>query len=1146
MTRLSLSLLGSFQVSLDDEPVTAFATDKARALLAYLALETDYPHRRDVLAGLLWPDQPQQKARQNLRQALSNLRRAIADRDKDAPFLLVERETVQFNPDCDHELDVTTFSTLLDACQAHPHRRLPTCRRCMEQLEQAANLYRGSFLEGFFLSDSTIFEEWAVLKREWLHRMAGEAFLRLSDCHERRGEHAKARHYAWRQVELDPWREEAHRQLMRLLAFDGQRSAALAQYETCRRVLAKELSVEPTSETTALYERVKAGAGSSSYPRPPVFMHNLPPSPTPFVGREKELAELADVLVNPGCRLLSLVGPGGIGKTRLALQAAADQVGAFAHGIYYVPLASVHSVELVIPAIADALKFPFYGRQPPKAQLLDYLREKEMLLVLDNLEHLLEGVGLMSEALQRAPGVVFLTTSRERLNLREEWVYEVEGLTYPKDRATAVELSLETIESYSALDLFAQSARRAHSGFSLERDELPFVVDVCHMVGGTPLGVELAAAWSPVCTCQEIAQEIARSLDFLASTQRQTPERHRSLRAVFQHSWRLLSEQEQAVFSRLSVFRGGFGRQAASQVAGASLQTLMALVDKSLLRHTSEGRYQVHELLRQYAAEKAPPQEQKEARTLHSRHYAAFLQAQEKALQGQDQREALHAIGVEIDNVRGAWDWAAARSELATLDQGLDALARFYFLRGPFQVGKTLIKSAVEAARAVIEMPGPPAQDAQTTLGRLLVEQTRLLIRQARYDQAIGTAQAALELVAQAGDGSVPLQGVEAAAHLLWGRALWRQGNYEIGQNKLKQALDLARAASLWQIEADSLRNLGSISIRQGDYAQARLYGDQALHAYREIGDRRGQSSVLNNLGTASYYQGDYARTWIYYDQARQTYVEIGDRRGESKVLNNVGNFFADRGDYSQAQDYYERALRIHREIGSRMGESVVLNNRAGILWSVGDYVGARHDYERALRLAREIGDRQGEGIALSNLSQVTRFFGDDETALDYGQRALLIAQELGDRLTQGDTLARIGHAQAGLGRLEAAIETHRQTLELRRELGQSHRAMESLASLARVFLAQDDVSQARAQVEEVLRYLETNTLDGADEPFHVYLTCYRVLRASQDPHAPAILAAAHDLLLEWAARIGDDEQRRSFLEDVAVHREIVNLAKVS
>lgn len=273
MARLTCSFLGTFQVILGEKPVTDFVSDKTRALLAYLVVEADRPHRRETLAGLLWPDRPQPVALNSLRQALFNLRRAIGDRDASLPVLLITRQTVQFNPNSDHWLDVTAFIERVAVSKSHPHHRLETCEVCIQHLHLAAYMYRGNFLEGLNLAGSLAFEEWALLRREWLHGQGLDVLQSLADYYEQRGDYEQARDFARRQIELDPWREEAHQQLMRVLALSGQRSAALAQYETCCRVLAQELGVEPTQETTALYKRIRVGEISASSPLP-TSLHN--------------------------------------------------------------------------------------------------------------------------------------------------------------------------------------------------------------------------------------------------------------------------------------------------------------------------------------------------------------------------------------------------------------------------------------------------------------------------------------------------------------------------------------------------------------------------------------------------------------------------------------------------------------------------------------------------------------------------------------------------------------------------------------------------------------------------------------------------------------------------------------------------------
>src|SRR5262245_47931098 len=334
MARISVSLLGAFRVSRDGAALTSFEYDKVRALLAYLAVEAEHPQRRETLVGLFWPESADTAARRNLSQALFNLRQAIGDQTATPPYLHISREAIQFNTASDHALDVATFSALLDACVGHQHQRIDTCAPCAQRLQQAVALYRGPFLEHFFLADSAAFEEWTLLRREALHRRALEALRQLAHYYEQRHEYGEAGRYAIRQLELDPWREEAHRQLMRMLALSGERSAALAQYESCRRTLAAELGVEPSAETTQLYHEIQRNElKTDPVAVEPAPVTNLPPSLTPLIGRAPEVTQLARVLADPTCRLITLVGPGGIGKTRLALQVAANHHQAFMHGV---------------------------------------------------------------------------------------------------------------------------------------------------------------------------------------------------------------------------------------------------------------------------------------------------------------------------------------------------------------------------------------------------------------------------------------------------------------------------------------------------------------------------------------------------------------------------------------------------------------------------------------------------------------------------------------------------------------------------------------------------------------------------------------------------------------------------------------------
>jgi predicted ATPase len=369
----------------------------------------------------------------------------------------------------------------------------------------------------------------------------------------------------------------------------------LEERSTFVRVARGELSVE------RLHRESKPVSTTNVSP----LKTNLPIFPTPLIGRAREVEQLSQLLSDPQCRLLTLVGPGGIGKTRLAIEAASSMHDFFADGVYFVPLASVSSIDAVVSTTANAIHFAFYGPRDPRVQLLNYLREKQMLLIVDNLEHLLVGepqqetvAGLLVEILQWTAHMKLLTTSRESLGLQEEWVFEVQGLRIPES------IEMEESAQNTSVELFLQRARRADVRFNVAAEDYPAIISICQLVDGMPLGIELAAAWVRTLSCGEIAQEIERGLDFLKISARDIPARHRSMRAVFDHSWKLLTEGEQGVLLRLSVFQGGMQREAAEAIAGATLSLLSTLQAKSFLRRTPTGRYDLHELVRQYAADR--------------------------------------------------------------------------------------------------------------------------------------------------------------------------------------------------------------------------------------------------------------------------------------------------------------------------------------------------------------------------------------------------------------------------------------------------------------------------------------------------------------------------------------------------------------
>ena len=572
---------------------------KVMALLVYL-VATQQPQRRDMLGTLFWPESSQKSARASLRRELHALIQLIGE-----GWLNTTRETIELNPDADVWVDIELFRQLVAEADH-------TQDGIMQTLTTAIELYQGDFLAGFTLSDCPEFDDWQLFETDALRSQAASVLQMLVHHYEIQGVFELAIGYARRWLALDIMHEPAHRVLMRLFALAGQQAAALRQYDECVRILDEELGISSEKETSQLYEAIrkrqfpdrtenrqednKEGRQQEwmqdrQQPSPP---HNLPIHPTPFIGRENELTAIRDLLTEQDdCRLLTLVGSGGVGKTRLAIEAASGLLDAFPDGVYFVGLASVSSAANIMPAIAGALGYGLQSADEPEAQIMRYLNAKKLLLIMDNFEHLIDSAHLLTNVSKAAIGVKLLVASRDSLSLQEEWLYPVRGMTVP----TGTKHLLEA-EQNAAVQLFVQCARRADASFELNETNLNAVVRICQLVDGLPLGLELAATWVRLMPCADIATEIAKSIDILATSLRNVPERHRSLRAVLEQTWQRLSKAESTSLSILSVFRGGWARKAASEVADADLTLLASLIDKSLLRRTATDRYDMHELVR--------------------------------------------------------------------------------------------------------------------------------------------------------------------------------------------------------------------------------------------------------------------------------------------------------------------------------------------------------------------------------------------------------------------------------------------------------------------------------------------------------------------------------------------------------------------
>jgi predicted ATPase/DNA-binding SARP family transcriptional activator len=588
--------LGSFQVSLGDRLLTpAFRTKKERALLAYLAMDGKR-HRREALAELLWPERPEGYARTNLRQAVMGIRRMLGV--EGAQYLKVHDDWVELSGK-EIALDALAFERLFLGTQSHPHKNADTCPDCAQRLREAVGIYRGDFIEDINLGDAQNFQEWGIFYREHYFRYLLSALQTLSEFYQRQDDYEKAHQYAWRYVNVAPLEEAAHRQLMNLLAMSGRRSAALEQYQTCKRVLQDELSVEPSAETQALYEKIKTGLALDITPSIiELELTNLPAYLTSFVGREQDVQGLEECLEGADCRLIGIIGMAGVGKTRLALQVAERQLSRFPDGVWFVPLEGVYTSQAMAASIAQAIDLPFDENGDAAAQIARLLRSLKTLLVLDNFEQLQGETRFLVEILQQAPGVKFLLTSRERLNYQSACQFDIQGLPYPQDaQATGA-------KNYPAVQLFLARAVHSRSGFFVNEKNLCLILEVCRLVDGLPLGIELAAAGLRDFSLEQITDGLQQGLGMLMANLQDLPDRHRSLRAAFESSWSQLTEAEQEVFCKVSVFNSEFTLEMAQAVADTMPATLLALVDKSLVTCNAPGHFVLHPLVKRFAAEK--------------------------------------------------------------------------------------------------------------------------------------------------------------------------------------------------------------------------------------------------------------------------------------------------------------------------------------------------------------------------------------------------------------------------------------------------------------------------------------------------------------------------------------------------------------
>ena len=1031
MAQLTIRTLGPPELALDGVAVDT-SRNKAIALLVYLAVNGQRC-RREALAGLFWPDYEQSKAYAYLRRTLWELKEMLGE-----GWLEVERETVGLAGDADVWLDVDAFRQALAATATHGHAPAAVCPACIQPLSQAVELYRGDFLAGFSLRDSPGFDDWQFYLSEGLRQEASEALRKLSAIQgqERRLDAAIEAGRRW--LSLDPLNEEAHRQVMLLHALHGQRSAALRQYQECVRILQAEMGIAPERKTTELLQHIEQGQvpaiisaapmplaavppSDGPFTEPPRPAHfNLPQLLTPFVGREQELAQLSGLLADPDVRLLTIVAVGGMGKTRLAIEAAARQCEFIDEGVVFVYLAPLQSPSALAPALLDALELEAREGALPKAQVLDYLRKKRLLLVLDNFEHLLstadgsQGAELMAEILQAAPGVKVLVTSRLPLNLQGEHRYHLAGLDFPT--ATRGDNLLD----FSAVKLFVQAARRAAPGFKLNGEDLQHVAAICRLAEGMPLGILLAAGWSSLLSPQEIAAQMRSQRDFLETEMQDVPERQRSMRVVLHQAWELLSEQEREAFASLSVFRGSFDRQAAQEVGGASLRVLMSLVNKSMLIRLPDDRLAVHELLRQYAAERLVDDVElfELAHDRHSALYCRRVQTWAEAAKQPGRRLSMLEIEAEVENVRAAWSWAAIDRQVARLSAAAEGLGLLLSWQGR-------VESAENAFWAAIDALDPPGDDEECVLLGTLVAWYALFASSHLHAADVAAlVDRAFAWLARVDETSRPAAAARAFVLNVRGQMALNALEMERAQEALEESLRLfERIDDPWW-SATVLERLASAAWTRNDLEQTRDYFQRSLGVRREIGDEIGSAGVLINLGALAGFDGGHVDEAVaLYQEGSRLYAAAGGRTGELSSL--FGLQAAERllGRFPQALEMLQRQVALGAELGDDRMLADLRMTMGEVLQLMGRYDLAEAEHRTNIAALQEAGWTAPETWIRYALAAALLGQGAYEEVRQVLQPNLTALEQSDSASMLGRTLAAISRAELGLGAVDTAWE---------------------------------------------------------------------------------------------------------------------------
>jgi DNA-binding SARP family transcriptional activator/predicted ATPase len=993
----SATFLGGFTVHRDGELLAGFGYAKVKALFTYMLMEDPIPFSREMIASIFWPEQPEEKARHSLRQAVSQLRVVLREDEKEPPFILADRTSIQRNPQACIRCDVSEIESCLTASVLE--------RPDIAALERGVSLYRGELLKGLSISGAEPFEEWLASRRAYFHRLVTTSLEKIIDIHEHRLNFEQARIFAEKWVSIEPWREEAHRKLMLHYARCGQRSAALRQYQVCRQELLERLDLSPDRETESLARRIQFQNH---------LQKSLPQQTSPIIGRERELERVEGYLSDPGTRLVTITGQGGVGKTRLALEVGQRMYTKdwrlYLNGVVFVPLSGSTSLEGLLAGLAQSFGFSLDREVDQKKALLHQLKDLELLLILDNFEQLIEPAVLsfVNNMLSETRLVKIIVTSRHRLHLSGEVLVPLAGLSYPETASTAMQYSDSLGRTYEAVEFFLTRMARTGARLTLSELETNALVRLCQLVEGLPLGLELASAWIDMLSIPEITREVERSLDFLQAGYADLPDRHRSMQATMDVSWNLLNNEEKLAFSALSVFRGGFTWKAAHAVAGADRRILSSLVNKSILHYEAQQqRCSLHELLLQFAAGKLAEDAPRRTEILerHCAYFSAFARFYDPILSGLLDDDNLDDLERELGNLSAAWSWACDKKWAAGISGLAGCLYQLFSRKAYYQEGVRYFQLGLDSFPDQYPQSDPLAYARLTAFAGDLLAQAgnwdsgrKLLLgslEHASSHQQLGKKNESLKAFAFSRLGAFTQESSSAGDFLLQSLQLYQDlkdrrqaarvladlgnltrvsGNLEQARSYLEESLRIQEETDLSPEKIHTLTVLGLYALRTGELADSVPHLEEAIRLARAVKDRDRLAGALEARGMACLYLGSFQQAQAFFHQSLEIRSELGQLAYISAVPSFIAYAQLHQGLWRQAAAQVLPAYSLARELGYPASAATALVVRGASALAEGNYDRARHDLAESVAAFRTGWQQDWEarrGIALAYLSCV-------------------------------------------------------------------------------------------------------------------------------------------------------------------------------